>query len=64
MLHAVGSSRKRPLPLFDAVLAWIASESGRFQTAPTGPAPALAMARADVALIALAAAPALVFGAL
>jgi hypothetical protein len=63
MLDAVGTSRKRPLPLFDAVLAWIATESGRFQRGTAGPAAALAMARRDVALIALAAAPALVFGA-
>lgn len=63
MLHAVATSPKRPLPLFDAVLAWIATESGHFRTGTTGPVPTLAMARRDVALIALAAAPALVFGA-
>ena len=51
--------RKRPLPLLDAVLVWVAREATAFRGAPPPPAPAMLRARAlDIALVALAVAPA------
>ena len=47
--------RKRPLPLLDAVLVWVAREATAFRGAPPPPAPAMLRARAlDIALVALA----------
>ena len=51
--------RKRPRPVVDAVLAWVARESVRFRAGPATPAPALHARGADWALLALAATPAL-----
>ena len=49
--------RRRPRPMLDGVLRWVADESGRFRPAPKTPSPALAIRARDVALVALAAAP-------
>jgi hypothetical protein len=54
----------RPLPFLDAVLGWVVSESGRREPNTAPPAPLVLRARAlDVALVALAAAPALALAA-
>ncbi len=53
-LHDV---RRRPRPMLDGVLRWVADESGRFRPASQTPPPVLAIRARDVALVALAAAP-------
>jgi hypothetical protein len=61
LLAALSSARKRPMPILDAVLGWVASQSG----APGGARPAAARplqaGAADAVLVALAAAPCLAF---
>jgi hypothetical protein len=50
----------RPRPLLDAVLRWVVTESARFRAAPATVPPILSLGVLDLALVALAAAPALV----
>jgi hypothetical protein len=49
----------RALPLLDAVLLWVATESARFRAAPPTAPPTLSLGVLDLALVALAAAPAI-----
>jgi hypothetical protein len=56
---AVRSVPKRPLPVLDAVLAWVAGESARFRAGTAAPVASLAARPLDWALVALAAVPAL-----
>jgi hypothetical protein len=55
----VRSVPKRPLPVLDAVLAWVAGESARFRAGTAAPVASLAARPLDWALVALAAVPAL-----
>jgi hypothetical protein len=56
--EALRAVERRPLAILDAVLGWVAAESRRFRPGPAEPAPRLRVGPADVALVALAAAPA------
>ena len=56
---AVRSVPKRPLPVLDAVLEWVAGESARFRAGTAAPVAGLAARPLDWALVALAAVPAL-----
>jgi hypothetical protein len=58
LADSLSGVRKRPLPIVDAVLAWVKGESLRFSPEPAGPLPPLRARAADWALLALAAAPA------
>lgn len=49
--------RKRPLPVADAVLAWVRSEAGRFIPAPPGASVGLALRARDAAVLTLALMP-------
>jgi hypothetical protein len=60
LLDQLGATRRRPLPLLDAVLDWVVRESALFRAPPTRSRPAMAVGPLDVALVLLAAAPALV----
>jgi hypothetical protein len=51
---------RRPLPILDAVLGWVAERSARFAPAPPGAAPVLRARAIDAALVITAAAPAVV----
>ena len=55
----LGRAPRRPLPVLDAVLDWVAHESARFQPGERPPAPRLALGPLDGVLVALAALPAL-----
>ena len=57
LLAALGSARKRPLPVIDAVLSWVATESHRFRAAVAPPVARLRIRAGDGALVTLAAAP-------
>jgi hypothetical protein len=59
LVDALSAVPRRPVPILDAVLGWVAERSARF--APSAPAPPLVLrARLlDIALITTAAAPAL-----
>ena len=57
LLAAVRSAPNRPLALLDAVLAWVAAETGRFQIAAAEAPAALALRARDIVLVGLAAAP-------
>lgn len=59
LLGAMRSARKRPVPLLDAVLGWVAAESDRFRGRLLPTTARLRLGRRDVALVAAAAAPAL-----
>jgi hypothetical protein len=56
---AVRSVPKRPVPVLDAVLAWVSGESSRFRAATAAPVAGLVARPLDWALVALAAVPAL-----
>jgi hypothetical protein len=56
-LHGV---HRRPAPLVDAVVGWVAQESHRFRPAPPAPAPRLEIGVMDVFIVLLALAPVLV----
>jgi hypothetical protein len=60
---ALRDVRRRPLPVLDAVLGWVAREAGAFRAEPPGKPPRLALHAADVAMVVLAAAPALALAA-
>ena len=49
--------RMRPLPIIDAVLAWVKLEAGRYDPARPAPPLALRTRAVDWVLLALAAAP-------
>jgi hypothetical protein len=51
---------KQPIPILDAILAWVVAESARFRSGGTAPAVRLSARARDVVLVALAAAPAIV----
>ncbi len=51
--------RRRPLPVLDAVLDWVAHESARFRPGERPPPPRLALSPLDGLLVALAATPGL-----
>jgi hypothetical protein len=51
---------KRPLPVLDALLGWVAVESGRFRAAPPAAPARLTLSPGDGMLIALAVLPVLV----
>lgn len=57
LFEALGLVRKRPLPVVDAVLGWVRSESARFRVAPSGAPPRIAVRPRDGVLVALAVAP-------
>ena len=59
LLGTLGPVDKRPLPVLDAVLGWVASQSGRFRPDSAGPPPRLAARPVDAALLALATLPVL-----
>ena len=60
LLEVLRGVPRRPLPLLDAVLGWVASEAGRFRAgAPAAPL-ALRAGPADGALLLFAAAPYLI----
>jgi hypothetical protein len=61
LLDSLRGVRRRPLPVLDAVLAWVARESARFRTSERVPARALAARPVDGVLVAFAAAPAGLF---
>jgi len=61
LLGALGSARKRPLPVIDAVLGWVATESDRFRAGVAAPVARLRVRPGDGALVALAAAPGIAF---
>jgi hypothetical protein len=58
LLAALGAAHRRPLPLLDAVLDWVARESASFRPTPAGRPPRLRLRAADAGLLALALAPA------
>lgn len=60
LLGALGSARKRPLPVIDAVLGWVTTESDRFRASVATPVARLRARPTDGALVALAAAPGIV----
>jgi hypothetical protein len=57
VVESLRSVPKRPIPVLDAVLRWVADESARFRAAPRSPRPKLSGRLRDVALVLLAAAP-------
>ncbi len=57
LLGALGSARKRPLAVIDAVLGWVATESDRFRASAAAPVARLRLRPSDGALVALAATP-------
>ena len=59
LIGALGSARKRPLPVIDAVLDWVATESHRFRASVAPPVARLRARPGDGALVAFAAAPGL-----
>jgi hypothetical protein len=58
VVDALRSVERRPVAILDAVLGWVAAESRRFRPGPAEPALRLRAGVADVALVALAVAPA------
>ncbi len=61
LLGSLRAVRRRPLPVVDAVLTWVAGESSRFAPAAAAGPLALRLRLRDPLLVALAAAPALAF---
>ena len=59
LIRAMASARRRPLAMVDAVLGWVAAESERFRASAVPPPSQLRLRPADVALVMVAAAPAL-----
>ena len=59
LAERAGTARKRPLPLLDALLDWVAAESSRFRPGAAPPAPTLHAGPADWALVVLATTPAI-----
>lgn len=57
LLDALRDVPRRPLPILDAVLAWVAERSGRFAPGSPGTRPRLRMAAIDAVLVVAAAAP-------
>lgn len=57
LVTVLGSSRRRPRPLLDAVLTWVATEAEHFRVAPAQAPPRVALRARDVALVVLAGAP-------
>ncbi len=63
LLDSLSGVRRRPLPVMDAVLSWVAAEAARYSPgAPVAPL-ALRARAADVVLVVLAAAPAVALAA-
>ena len=58
LLDSLGGVRRRPLPVMDAVLGWVAAEAGRFSPGAPTAALALRVRPVDVLLVLLATAPA------
>ena len=61
LLDTVEGVRARPAAVADAVLKWVAEEAARYRTGPASEALVLRARPADLALLALAAAPALIW---
>jgi hypothetical protein len=61
VMGALRAVERKPIPVLDAVLGWVAAESRRFRPGAAEPAPRLHLRAADVALVVLAAAPAAAF---
>jgi hypothetical protein len=57
LVSALGPIRRRPLPILDAVLSWVAAEAGRFRAGTPPPPPRLGLRRADAVLVAASATP-------
>lgn len=57
LFAALGPVRKRPVPLLDAILAWIPREAERFHEVAARARPSIAVRARDVALVAFATAP-------
>ncbi|HZO58629.1 MAG TPA: hypothetical protein VFB51_02960 [Solirubrobacterales bacterium] len=57
VLDALGSVERRPVPILDAVLGWVAAESRRFRPDAAEPPLRLRFRAVDAALVALAVAP-------
>ena len=62
LVERVRGTAQQPLELFDAVLAWIATEAERFRAAPRLTPPRLAYRPFDATLLTIIAVPALAFG--
>lgn len=58
VLAALGTVERRPIPVLDAVLGWVAEESRRFRPGAVEPALRLRIRPPDAVLVALAIAPA------
>ncbi len=58
LVDSLDGVRKRPAPVMDAVLGWVAAEAARYRTGPPAPPLRLRAGPADLALLVLAAAPA------
>ena len=58
LLASLGGVRRRPLPILDAILVWVRREALRFRPVPAGAPVRLGVKARDVALTALALAPA------
>jgi hypothetical protein len=63
LVEALGPVRKRPRPVVDAVLDWVAHESGRFRVAVGTARRRLRFRARDAVLVAAALAPAAAFAA-
>lgn len=64
LLAVLGTARRRPRPILDAVLGWVAAEAGRFRLAPGRLRPRVGLRVWDAVLLAAAIAPlAVVLGA-
>lgn len=63
LLAAVGPVAKQPLPVLDAVLGWVAHQSGRFAPDEPGPPQRLSARPLDAALVLAAALPLALLGA-
>jgi len=59
LTESLSGVRKRPRPVVDAVLGWVVSESASVRPTQAAPRRALRVRAPDLALVALAAAPAL-----
>ncbi|HEV2074618.1 MAG TPA: hypothetical protein VGR10_00095 [Thermoleophilaceae bacterium] len=59
LFGSLGSVRKRPLPVLEAVLGWVRSEAGRFRPEQSSAQASLGLRPSDAVLVATAAATAL-----
>jgi hypothetical protein len=60
LLRSLAGVPRRPLPVLDAVLGWVAREAGAFCAAPRPPGSTLRARGTDAVLVAAAALPGLI----